>query len=588
MGRIHRIGQDRKVFYYNFILSDTIDGYILDKLLKKMESIRNAIGDKIYDVIGKLVTEEEFAGLYEELLRLPKEKWEAKVKRIDGIIEEKKRLLDEIDKKLLSGYRLDRSKLQDIKKSVQNVLEKNNEVKRFIKVYLDSHKGKLDLINEEEDLHKIFLPKDMTVPLGKTRIFEGTFNGDIAIRKNYHYLALGNPNVMSMIHDAAKPSVSILEHPQENGILMIYKIAVKDGKGRERNGKISGLLVTDGNAKEMKIEYIWDFKQTNSSMNYDNKVILRSKEIADIYADKSANDLVTETLPRLAEVAGNTKEAIIRYYSGEIEKVQTKANQYEQRLDESPSFSRLADREKYKIKQLRHELNKKIDETEKDFDVCPVIEMVGIALIVNQKGSEIKIRLERPGFIPKISDFSKLNQQINSENSETTHKRMQENSEQWIEYHRAYHEARKDWKVIPYEKMIDRIIEISPRLKVGDFGCGEAKIMERLGVNRVISCDHVAINDKVTACDMKSVPLPDGSLDIVVFSLSLMGKNWVDYIIEARRCLWKSGYLLIAETTKALAEGRLSDIRNVLRNQGFEIAKEENIDVFTFIEAKKL
>jgi hypothetical protein len=59
-----------------------------------------------------------------------------------------------------------------------------------------------------------------------------------------------------------------------------------------------------------------------------------------------------------------------------------------------------------------------------------------------------------------------------------------------------------------------------------------------------------------------------------------MGKNWVDYIIEARRCLWKDGSLLIAETTNALTDGRLSDIRNVLSNQGFEIVKEENIDVF--------
>ena len=127
--------------------------------------------------------------------------------------------------------------------------------------------------------------------------------------------------------------------------------------------------------------------------------------------------------------------------------------------------------------------------------------MVGIALIVNYEGSEIKAKLERPGFIPKISDFSRLNQQ-NSENSETSNQRLRENPEEWIEYHRAYRE------VIPYEKMVDRIIEISPRLKVGDFGCGEARIMEKLGENRVFSCDHVAINDKVTACDMKSVPLP--------------------------------------------------------------------------------
>ena len=114
---------------------------------------------------------------------------------------------------------------------------------------------------------------------------------------------------------------------------------------------------------------------------------------------------------------------------------------------------------------------------------------------------------------------------------------MQENPEEWIEYHKLYREACKSWKVIPYEKMIEEIIEISPRLKVGDFGCGKAKIMEILGEDRVFNCDHVAINDKVTACDMKSVPLPDGSLDVVVFSLSLMGKNWPDYIVEARRCL---------------------------------------------------
>jgi hypothetical protein len=213
--------------------------------------------------------------------------------------------------------------------------------------------------------------------------------------------------------------------------------------------------------------------------------------------------------------------------------------------------------------------------------------MVGIALVVNYEGSEIKARLERSGFIPRISDFSKLNQKINSENSQTTNRRLQQDPQEWIEYHRLYREARKEWKVVPYEKMVDRILEISPRLKIGDFGCGEAKIMERLGESRVFSCDHVAINDKVTACDMKSVPLPDGSLDIVVFSLSLMGKNWVDYVIEARRCLWKSGSLLIAETTKTLTEGRLSDIHNVLGNQGFKIVNEETIDVFTFIEAKK-
>ena len=251
------------------------------------------------------------------------------------------------------------------------------------------------------------------------------------------------------------------------------------------------------------------------------------------------------------------------------------------------TFLDLNKKRKLKIIKLHNELETKREETKRDFETSPVIELVGIAVIDADNTSDIKMRLERPGMVPGLSDFSKLNQQINKENSETTHNRMQENSEQWVEYHRLYREARKDWKVVPYEKMVERIIEISPRLKVGDFGCGEAKIMESLGENRVFSCDHVAINDKVTACDMKSVPVPDGSFDVVVFSLSLMGKNWVDYILEARRCLWKGGSLLIAETTNALAEGRLADLRNVLKELGFEIIKEEERDVFTFIEAIK-
>jgi ribosomal RNA-processing protein 8 len=158
---------------------------------------------------------------------------------------------------------------------------------------------------------------------------------------------------------------------------------------------------------------------------------------------------------------------------------------------------------------------------------------------------------------------------------------------EWEEYHRQYRENRKNWSFIPYEEMIKRIRQLSPRLQIGDFGCGEAKIMEVFGEKRVHSFDHISINDNASSCDMKHTPLPDDALDIVVFSLSLMGKNWRDYIIEAKRCLATNGYLLIAETTKSL-KGRLSKLRDVLKEQGFEIYTDEKRGDFTFIEAREL
>ena len=56
---------------------------------------------------------------------------------------------------------------------------------------------------------------------------------------------------------------------------------------------------------------------------------------------------------------------------------------------------------------------------------------------------------------------------------------------EWEEYHRQYREARKGWPIIPYLEIIKRIKKLSPRLEIGEFGCGEAKIMEEFGDGRV-------------------------------------------------------------------------------------------------------
>jgi ubiquinone/menaquinone biosynthesis C-methylase UbiE len=120
-----------------------------------------------------------------------------------------------------------------------------------------------------------------------------------------------------------------------------------------------------------------------------------------------------------------------------------------------------------------------------------------------------------------------------------------------------------------------------------DYTKREAKIMEAIRPQRVYSFDHVAINDEVTTCDMKKVPLADEALDVAVFSLSLMGKNWSEYIKEAKRCLVTNGILIIAETTKSM-KGRLSKLRDVIKAEGFETYIDEERGDFTFIEAREL
>ena len=186
----------------------------------------------------------------------------------------------------------------------------------------------------------------------------------------------------------------------------------------------------------------------------------------------------------------------------------------------------------------------------------------------------------------QYGDFTKQKQKINSEDSSATNQRMMKNPEEWHEYHRNYREERKSWKVIPFNEWIKRIKKLPERYIVGDFGCGEAKIAEALG-SRIINFDHVAMDSSIVSCDMSDVSqyVKDDELDVALFSLSLIGKNWQDYLKEASRCLNDDGLLFISETTQS---SKLENIRDEIKNLGFEIYKDNEVEEFTFIEARKI
>lgn len=168
---------------------------------------------------------------------------------------------------------------------------------------------------------------------------------------------------------------------------------------------------------------------------------------------------------------------------------------------------------------------------------------------------------------------------------------MQKNPEEFFDYHRKLDEKRKGWSSDPRDIIISRIKTMSPLLRIGDFGCGTAKLMKEIGYSRVKSFDHVAIDQRVIECDIRSLSdhIIDGGLEIAVFSLSLMGKNWSEYITEAKRCLSTRGSLFIAVTTKDLEKGRrLSNLPEVLEDNGFVVDLEEHHGEFTIIEATKI
>ena len=187
--------------------------------------------------------------------------------------------------------------------------------------------------------------------------------------------------------------------------------------------------------------------------------------------------------------------------------------------------------------------------------------------------------------LAKYGDFSKLNNRWNSSRSDTLGERLRANPEEWEQYHTLYREARSQWAIVPVEEMI-KWCKKREGYSIGDFGCGEALLAKAISDRHTVqSFDHIAVDDTVIEGDMSHVPLDDDSLDVAVFSLSLMGANFTDYIREAHRVLKIDGHLHIWEATS-----RFEDVPGFCRDLerlGFRTFPPQPRGTFTHIEAQK-
>ncbi len=100
LGRIHRIGQERDVYAYNFVATDSedgqpvIEGRILQRLLYKLDQMREALEGRVFDVIGEVLSINE--------VNLPEMLREAAYdpRRLDEYIDQ----IDRIDPEKLKKY----------------------------------------------------------------------------------------------------------------------------------------------------------------------------------------------------------------------------------------------------------------------------------------------------------------------------------------------------------------------------------------------------------------------------------------------------------------------------------------------------
>ncbi|MCY3564646.1 MAG: helicase-related protein, partial [Gammaproteobacteria bacterium] len=88
-GRIHRIGQTEVCHLWNLVASETREGAVYQRLLEKLETARETLGGKVYDVLGELFEERSLRELFMEAILYgdQKEVQERLFRAVDGAVD---------------------------------------------------------------------------------------------------------------------------------------------------------------------------------------------------------------------------------------------------------------------------------------------------------------------------------------------------------------------------------------------------------------------------------------------------------------------------------------------------------------------
>ncbi len=188
--------------------------------------------------------------------------------------------------------------------------------------------------------------------------------------------------------------------------------------------------------------------------------------------------------------------------------------------------------------------------------------------------------------------FRHLNETLYTKPSEESFALFQDSPEMFDEYHEGFRRQVKVWPENPVDSFLQDIrsrgkvrqpfkgkpgartsssssLATSPLPRTGgtctiaDLGCGDAALAQSLQADQgkmridVQSYDLQSPHALVTKADIANLPLEEGSVNVAIFCLALMGTNWMDFVEEAFRILHWKGELWVAEI-----KSRFGPVRN--------------------------
>ena len=210
---------------------------------------------------------------------------------------------------------------------------------------------------------------------------------------------------------------------------------------------------------------------------------------------------------------------------------------------------------------------------EPNINIPPTPSKKSINIVINENVKK-ETDEERRKRISSV--YQELTKKMVIQKSETTFNMFKKEPKLWEQYHKA-----RDFSFKGYDQLevpVNRIIKYletkkNHRLKILDLGCGRNFIKEYFKDNKkftITGYDYISCNGSKVADISNLEDEEDETIDVCIYSQSLMGNNWKGYLDEGKRILRYNGEIIISESSE-----RYEIIKDYLGELDMKIINEE-------------
>jgi hypothetical protein len=141
-GRIHRIGQTEVCHLWNLVAAETREGDVYLALLKKLEIEQDALGGKVFDVLGKAIAGAELRELLIDAIRYgDRPDVRARLNQVVSDRLDRQRLQKLLEEKVLARASLDISKVRQIREEMERASARKLQPHFIASFFLAAFKG---------------------------------------------------------------------------------------------------------------------------------------------------------------------------------------------------------------------------------------------------------------------------------------------------------------------------------------------------------------------------------------------------------------------------------------------------------------